>query len=112
MTDHKNEKKMIYSKWYECIEPEVREIVYILRNNGLNTTNSCGHDMWVEVDVSWWELENLYNVLKEAGWSFYLTFYWEGTDLHRSWVHIQLGDKDPNIESIFCLKNKCGSVTP
>lgn len=37
--------------WYErMIEPEVRELVRLLRNNGINTVCSCGHDMHVEAD--------------------------------------------------------------
>jgi hypothetical protein len=35
--------------WYEKkIEPEVRELVRLLRNNGVNTTCSCGHEMFIE----------------------------------------------------------------
>ena len=36
--------------WYErTIEPEVRDFVRLLRNNGFNTTGSCGHERWVVV---------------------------------------------------------------
>jgi len=35
--------------WYEeYIEEPSRDIVKLLRNNGFNTTCSCGHDMYVE----------------------------------------------------------------
>lgn len=37
------------SNWYnELIEEPVRELVYILRNNGFNTECSCGHDMYIQ----------------------------------------------------------------
>ncbi len=37
--------------WYEeRIEEPIRDIVRELRNNGINTTNSCGHEMSVEGD--------------------------------------------------------------
>ena len=37
--------------FYNDIEPEIREIVKVLRDNGINTTCSCGHKMYVEADV-------------------------------------------------------------
>lgn len=42
--------KMI--NWYENIEKEVRELVHILRDNGFNTTCSCGHAKYVELDIN------------------------------------------------------------
>ena len=42
--------KKIYPNWYLIhIEPELREIVYALRNNGINTECSCAHDMYVQI---------------------------------------------------------------
>ena len=37
--------------WYFEIEEPIRELVRVLRNNGINTTCSCGHEMYVEADV-------------------------------------------------------------
>lgn len=37
--------------WYDNIEEPVRELVRHLRNNGINTTCSCGHDMYIQADV-------------------------------------------------------------
>lgn len=38
--------------WYEkYIEPEIRDVVRLLRNNGVNTECSCGHQMWVQFQV-------------------------------------------------------------
>lgn len=40
------------SNWYERnIEPEVRDLVRLLRNNGYNTFRSCGHDEWISFAV-------------------------------------------------------------
>lgn len=37
------------SDWYErYIEEPVRELVRTLRNNGINTESSCGHDMNIQ----------------------------------------------------------------
>ena len=37
--------------WYSDIEEPIRDIVRVLRENGVNTTCSCGHEMYVEADV-------------------------------------------------------------
>lgn len=38
--------------WYLTIEPRVRKLVNLLRNNGFNTTCSCGHEMTIELVLS------------------------------------------------------------
>lgn len=38
------------SDWYDGIEPEIREYVRLLRNNGFNTISSCGHEMWIVIE--------------------------------------------------------------
>lgn len=58
--------------WYENIEPEIRPIVKLMRNEGFNTTCSCGHEMYVEfmlLDTS--ELDRLDNVLFNNGFRTY-----------------------------------------
>lgn len=42
-----NSSLMENFSWYNQIEPEVRELVWLLRNNGINTTGSCGHERWI-----------------------------------------------------------------
>jgi len=37
--------------WYDNIEEPVRELVRRLRNEGINTTSSCGHEMYVQADI-------------------------------------------------------------
>lgn len=39
-------------EWYERIEPGVRSLVRMLRDNGFNTTSSCEHDSYIECDYS------------------------------------------------------------
>ena len=60
--------------WYEeWIEPRVREIVRLLRNNGFNTTCSCGHEMYVQ--MSWLEegeLKRLHDLLFNNGYRDYM----------------------------------------
>jgi len=39
--------------WYEeKIEEPLRDLVKILRNNGVNTTCSCGHEMYIQCAFS------------------------------------------------------------
>lgn len=54
--------------WYLEIEEPVRKIVYNLRNNGINTTCSCGHEMYIEFQTSdpTTDLRNIYNALYES----------------------------------------------
>ena len=53
--------------WYQNIEPAVRKLVYLLRNNGFNTTCSCGHEMTIELTLGNHldEVERLANFLVE-----------------------------------------------
>ena len=39
------------NNWYENIEEPVREIVRTLRDNGINTNNSCGHEMSIQTEM-------------------------------------------------------------
>lgn len=59
--------------WYEeCIEPEVRELVRLLRNNGFNTTCSCGHEMYVECSyVPDGDVKRLHDLLFNSGYRNY-----------------------------------------
>ena len=35
-------------EWYKTLEPRVREVVKLLRNNGINTECSCEHEKYVQ----------------------------------------------------------------
>jgi len=57
--------------WYQNIEAPIRELVKLLRNNGFNTTCSCGHKMTIELDLgnNMDEVENLASFLRENNYS-------------------------------------------
>lgn len=56
------------SDWYNTIEPGIREVVRLLRDNGINTTCSCEHEMIVQFDVVWMEdVDRAYNALVNNG---------------------------------------------
>ncbi len=62
------------SDWYDNLEAPIRDVVRLLRDNGFNTTNSCGHSMTVELDLgnNVDESERLANVLHDAGHKVFL----------------------------------------
>ncbi len=70
--------------WYDLIEPGVRNIVRILRNNGFNTTMSCEHSMTVAIDLDprsniyfGDEIERLHTLLLKSGHTqFLINFFW------------------------------------
>ena len=55
--------------WYDTIEKEIRPIVRLLRDNGYNTTGSCGHDRYVELDIyDFKQVELLWRLLYDKGY--------------------------------------------
>lgn len=61
-------KKPKIKNWYQTIESEVRDLVKLLRNNGWNTTCSCGHEMIIQIDIqNMDEMEKLGTFLIENG---------------------------------------------
>ena len=57
---------IIDDNWYDdLIDEPVRDLVKILRNNGFNTTGSCGHEMNIEGDIVMdCELQRLHKIFK------------------------------------------------
>lgn len=50
--------------WIDNIEEPIRDVVKLLRDNGFNTTCSCGHEMYVEGDIVMdYELNRLHILL-------------------------------------------------
>jgi len=58
------------SDWHEeNIEAGIREVVRLLRNNGINTTQSCHHAMVIEAEsYENNEASKVYNFLVENGY--------------------------------------------
>jgi hypothetical protein len=56
-------------EWYENIEPGIRPLVRLLRDNGWNTVCSCEHEMYVDVALlSMDDCERLASFLVENGY--------------------------------------------
>jgi len=54
--------------FYETLEPGIREMVRLLRNNGFNTTGSCEHEMYVDIDLHAADgVDQLYRLLFDGG---------------------------------------------
>jgi len=64
--------------WYEqMIEEPIKDLVFLLRNNGFNTTCSCGHDMTVEMEYySGDDIERLHDLLIENGYTKFIIHVW------------------------------------
>jgi len=70
--------KTILPDWYGTkIEPEIRRAVRALRDQGVNTTASCGHGMWVEGSAQYGEEAHMIvSLLADLGYTdFNLTIY-------------------------------------
>lgn len=79
--------------WYEDnIEEPVRPLVRALRDNGFNTTSSCGHEMEVEVSMTAdGEMKRLHDLLFNGGYRAYdVEWRHEVRDgrTWRSWVRV------------------------
>ncbi len=80
--------------WYErMIEKPIRPQVKILRDNGFNTTCSCGHDMYVEMDITdVHEIDRLYNLLIENGYEkIVIEFFWESWPIDHKGLMVRFG---------------------
>ena len=59
-------------KWYENIEVPLKDVVYILRNNGFNTECSCGHEMYIQCQyILNGNIQELHNLLFNNGFRNY-----------------------------------------
>lgn len=85
------------SDWYaENIEPEVRDLVKLLRDHGVNTVSSCGHDLEIQADIyADNELRIIDTMLFNAGyWDYTITAYIERVNGHlHQFVEIKLHKK-------------------
>jgi len=66
------ESSNIRNSWYDKIEPPIRDVVKLLRENGFNTESSCGHDMYVQCQYAPdGEIQRLHYLLSSAGFKNY-----------------------------------------
>lgn len=58
------------NEFWKGIEEPIRDAVRLLRDNGFNTTCSCGHDMYVDIELGnhMDEVERIANLLVENGY--------------------------------------------
>ena len=58
------------NKFYKDIEEPIRDAVKLLRDNGFNTTCSCGHEMTIELELGnhMDEVERIATFLTEEGY--------------------------------------------
>ena len=85
--------------WYDNIEEGVRDIVRALRNNGINTICSCGHDMYVQFESyndPTHEHWTVYNVMTELGYKeFTIEFRYEFRETGQShYGEIKIGRRN------------------
>lgn len=84
--------------WYDNIEPGVRDLVRLLRNNGVNTYYSCDHAMVVEAEnYQDEEVTMIHNLLMENGYDNFiieLRLYQHPGQLVRRNIRIKLPMKD------------------
>lgn len=72
--------------WYDkYIESEIRPMVKLLRDNGVNTYESCGHDMWISVDGIHVILFPVDEVLWNNGYKNFIIEVYRTYDNHYHW---------------------------
>jgi len=53
--------------WYDKLEEPIRPLVKLLRDNGINTTCSCGHEMYIEAEYYFSDLREIEDLLRRNG---------------------------------------------
>jgi hypothetical protein len=82
--------------WYENIEEPMREIVYRLRNNGINTRSSCGHRLYVQGEYfGYGDIDVIYQTLTGMGIvDYHLMVYDLVAEQRRNpWFELTLPDR-------------------
>lgn len=84
------------TEFYKDIEPGVRDIVRLLRDNGINTTSSCEHERYIQFDLVGlaYEIETIHGLLYNAGLRGYSieTIFGQPPDgfpYHRGTIHLE-----------------------
>jgi len=93
---------MEYPEWYNnFIESPIRDLVYHLRNAGINTTCSCGHENYIEAITS--QPEDL-DVIRKI--LFNLGYDKNGFEISRTMIFNDM----QNTDRILILFNTNGGV--
>lgn len=95
--------------WYEeAIEEPIRSLVKLLRDNGFNTTSSCGHKMYVEMECyNPQDIMRLYNLLITHGFEkIIIEFFWETHPLNHKWITLRIGNSQSSLRTAKVLNNK------
>ena len=92
--------------WYDqCIEEPVRKAVKALRNEGINTQCSCGHDMTIQCEfLGDHELDTIYNVLTRLGYDEYRVYVYDDIYEGRRNSYIEILLPDINGEYFMVMK--------
>lgn len=94
---------MKYNHWYKMkIEDPLKKIVYKLRNNGINTFQSCGHDLYIDCEFHdpTEELIIIYNVFHQLKIKNYkVVLISEQGHFAKQYMQIQIADKNGNYHS-------------
>ncbi|MFW9871531.1 MAG: hypothetical protein ACFFG0_00305 [Candidatus Thorarchaeota archaeon] len=96
---------MEFNEWYnEKIEDPLKELVYELRNRGINTHDSCGHSMFIQCESydPTNEIGTIFNILWELGLKdFRVVVIHEHGNFPKRYMEIQLGDRGSNFYEKF-----------
>lgn len=86
---------MALTEFYKDIEPGVRDIVRLLRDNGINTTCSCEHEGYIQFEIVGlaYEVTIIHNLLFNKGLRGYSieTIFGQppdGLPYHRGIIHL------------------------
>lgn len=100
--------------WYDQIEERVREIIYTLRNNGINTTNSNEKGY---IEAEWQDdsdVETIFQVCHNAGYKLIrLDCVWTTFPMPQKYIKIHLYDKKfGNVPDTYIPKSFLKKVLP
>ena len=87
-------------KIVNIVEEPLKDLVQLLRDNGFNTTSSCGHLPNPYIQMEWYSdsaITKLYNLLIENSYKNFL--------IKAVW-NITFGVNDKTLEVVFSFKQK------
>lgn len=102
------DSKWLYNNsWYtQNIEKPIREIVRNLRNQGINTTCSCGHGLWIQCESYYpdEELTTIFNILVTMGIEKYRVELYAKYDRsdYNKFIEISLPDRNGHFYNMTC----------